>query len=67
MLVKVLGLAEMVGVCGVRGVRSKRGLLSIGLVCWRGCGGFFPFFGSRSATRDSVDSNIWLCVGCGVD
>lgn len=25
MLVEVLGLAEMVGVCGVRGVRSKRG------------------------------------------
>jgi hypothetical protein len=25
LLVEVLGLAELVGVCGVRGVRSKRG------------------------------------------
>lgn len=25
LIVEILGLAEMVGVCGVRGVRSKRG------------------------------------------
>lgn len=53
LLVKVLGLAEMVGVCGVRGVRSKRGRWSIVLRVGVDVGGSFPFSEVKCDARQS--------------